>query len=109
MTGKTEHSPLPWRMENKWGDDPRRAVDAEGRFVFGDSCGPSKKDAELIVAAVNAYGLLQSALSFALNSLEEITDPHVGYFITWPMHERAKQAMKCARAALGRETDDGQE
>lgn len=103
----TEHSPLPWRFEDKYKDDPKRVVDADGTFVFGDSCGPARRDAALIVNAVNAYGMLQSALSFALNSLEEINDPHGGCFITGPMHERAKEAMKCARTALGEEADDG--
>lgn len=66
-----KHSPLPWRVENKWGDDPGRVVDVEGRFVFGDSCGPSKKNAELIVKAANGYEWFLKALPIVEDYLAE--------------------------------------
>lgn len=110
---KAMHSPLPWRAV--WcgvyrTDKKERIAECVRDSMRGyDDDEIAKADAALIVEAVNAYGLLQSALSFTLNSLEEITDPHGGYFITGPMYERSKEAMKCARAALGREANDGRE
>ena len=108
---KATHSPLPWRVTADLNGNHRMIEDARG-LVFAALLTHNsdiEKDianAEFIAKAANAYGALQSALSFALNSLEEITNSHTGYFITGGIWERAKEAMKCARAALGREADD---
>lgn len=55
MANELKHNPTPWRFYNPFNDDPRRVVDANGRFIFGDSCGPSRDDAAYIVECVNSH------------------------------------------------------
>lgn len=103
-----EHSPLPWRLHNPYRDDPGRAVDAEGHFVFGDSCGPSKRDAEFIIAAVNERAMLRGLVREMIDKLDDAWD-----FIN-RIDTRAEEVcdglheeMEKARKALGEEVGRG--
>ncbi len=113
---KAKHSPLPWRFEDKYKDDPKRVVDAEGSFVFGDSCGPAMRDAALIVDAVNEREKMRNLVWRMLPWVERTRDRlcdgqrvHGTENDFSPAIHELTEIIIEANAALGREAEDGQE